>query len=215
MTKNPCTRLDALPLRFTDRVLHLFQGLLLVQPVQDLLGARLHPKGQKIAVGLFHERQLINRDRIHPAFAAPVELQAAFNDAVANFADALAVQEKVIIGQVNRAIAHDRSVAAFLPGHAPRNGSAICPATGTGYRSRCRNRGSLGKSAWCRIYPGRGPPGHPGARIRCNRWAGWSGRGKETDSGPGGADAGRSGRSRRALRQTRPATEPGSSRWSR
>ena len=96
---------DAMPLRFTDRVLHLLQGLLLLQPVQHLLRARLHPKGQEVAVGLFHERQLIHRHRIHPAFAAPAELQSALNDALANVADALAVQEKVIIGQVNRAIA--------------------------------------------------------------------------------------------------------------
>ena len=97
----------------TDRMLNLLEGLALAQPVQDFLGARLDPKGQKIAVGLFHQRQLIHRHRVNPAFTAPVELQPAVNDAAANLADTLAVQEKMIVGEVNRAVAHIAELLHF------------------------------------------------------------------------------------------------------
>ena len=97
------------------------------EPVQHFLRARLHAKRQEVAVGLAHDRQLIDRHRIHPAFAAPVELQFAFDDAVANGVDALAVDQKVIVGQVNRAIAQVVQLLQFAQDMLRRTGSASGP----------------------------------------------------------------------------------------
>ena len=69
--------LDSLPLGFADRRLDLLEGLSLLEPVQDLLGAGLHAERQKIAVGLAHERKLVHGRGIHPAFATPAERQLA------------------------------------------------------------------------------------------------------------------------------------------
>ena len=96
---------DAMPFGFADRALNLRGGLLLLQPVQDLLRARFHAKRQEIAVGLLHNRQLIDRHRICPAFAAPVELEVALHDAPTDVADPFPVKEKMIVGQVKGAIA--------------------------------------------------------------------------------------------------------------
>ena len=96
---------DAAPLGFADRLFDLRQRLPLVEAVQDFLRARFDAEGQKIAVRLAHDGQLIHRDGIHAAFAAPLERELVVNDVLANRADAVALQQEMIVGQINRAVA--------------------------------------------------------------------------------------------------------------
>ena len=89
--KEPVHPDDPVPLSSADRALHLREGLLFLQPVQDSLRACFHAERQEIAASLLQNRELVHTHRIRPAFTAPIELQLAVNDALANAADPLAV----------------------------------------------------------------------------------------------------------------------------
>ncbi len=49
--------------------------------------------------------ELVDGNRIDPTLAAPAELQLAVDDPLADLADALALQQKVVVREVDRAVA--------------------------------------------------------------------------------------------------------------
>ncbi len=95
-----------MPLRFADRVFDLPQGLILLEPVEDLLCAGLDTVHQQAAVRLAHDGQKIDHGRVDPTLAAPAELELAFDDSPADFVDALALQQEVVIRKIDRAVSH-------------------------------------------------------------------------------------------------------------
>jgi len=97
---------DPMPLRFADSVFDLLQGLILLEPVEDLLCAGLDTVRQEAAVRLAHDGQMIDHDRIDPSFAAPAELELPFDDTLADFVGALALQQEVVIRKIDRAVSH-------------------------------------------------------------------------------------------------------------
>ena len=96
--------LDAASLGFTDCVFDLRQRLALVEPVENLLRPRFHAESQKVAVRFAHDGKLIHRDGVHPAFAAPLKCQFVVDDILANRADAIPLQQKMVVRQIDRAI---------------------------------------------------------------------------------------------------------------
>ena len=75
---------NALPLGFPDRARHLLRGLPLVEPVQNLLRARLHAKRQETATGLRMSGSCSMPTESTRPFAAPAKLQFALDHAPAN-----------------------------------------------------------------------------------------------------------------------------------
>ncbi len=97
---------DPMPFRFADRVFDLIQGLILLEPVEDLLRAGLDTVRQEAAVRLAHDGQMIDHNRINPTFASPAELELPFYDTPADFVDALVLQQEVVIRKIDRAVSH-------------------------------------------------------------------------------------------------------------
>src|SRR5208283_4190809 len=95
---------DAVTFCFTNGMLNLRQRLVLPQPIQYRLRSCLNTECQHAAVGLVHDRELINCGRIDPTFASPAKLQFTFNNAVANVVDTLTIEKKMVIRQINRFI---------------------------------------------------------------------------------------------------------------
>ncbi len=95
---------DPMPLGFAYCILDLLQGLVFMEPIQHFLRAGLNAVRQEGAVGLTHDRQLIDSSRIHPALASPAEFESAVDNAMADFADARTLEQEVIIGKINRAV---------------------------------------------------------------------------------------------------------------
>src|SRR5262249_8091114 len=98
--------LDAAALGFADSVFDLSQGLPFVEAVEDFLRPRFDSEGQKVAVCLPHDRELVHCYRIHAPLAAPLELELSLDDPLANIINPAAFEQEMVIGEVDGAIAH-------------------------------------------------------------------------------------------------------------
>ena len=96
---------DAVALGLSNRMFDLVEALPLLEPVQYLLAARFHAEGQHGAVGLAHDRELVDCYRVDAAFAAPAELEPTINHALADRFDTLALKQEVVIGEIDRPVA--------------------------------------------------------------------------------------------------------------
>ena len=215
ITKKPCTR--AMPCCLASPTASSICSSFCRLPSRSSIFCvpGLDAVGQHVAVGLAHEREGLDAHRVDPPFAAPVELELAVDDAVADVGDALALEEEVVVGEVDGAVALVGELLHLAQHVLRRPAAATCPRRATGCRSRCRCTGSRARSAWCRTCRARAPPARRAAATRCSRWAARSGPGRGRRPGPGAAGVPRSSRPAPASRQTRPATRSGAWRFSR
>lgn len=92
---------DALLFRFRNGMLDLRQRLALSEPVECFLRTSLNTESEHVAVRFAHDRELINRNRINAAFAAPSKREFTFDYAVANIVNALPIKQKMIVRQIH------------------------------------------------------------------------------------------------------------------
>src|SRR5208282_6930648 len=81
------------------------KGLLLLEPVEDLLTAALDPEHHSATIGLCHQRIQMLGDRIDPALATPVDGWTAVDQPFADGFDPLGLQQEVIVDKVHRTVA--------------------------------------------------------------------------------------------------------------